>query len=48
MFKTWAEPVVNKPWAFIATALFMISKFTGYRTLNHTKHIAWLHAIGKY
>ena len=48
MFNTWAEPVVSKPWAFVATVLFALSKLTGNRVLNRAKGFAWRHAIGKY
>lgn len=44
--KDWAQPVTSKRWAFYATVLFTISKATGYRRLNHAKHIAWERACG--
>jgi len=42
--KGWAQPVTSKPWAFIATVLFTVSRLTGHRVLNHRKHIAWQRA----
>jgi hypothetical protein len=46
MFSHWAQPVRSYPWAVVATALFTLSKLSGYRALNHAKHSAWVRACG--
>lgn len=44
----WAQqPVTSRAWAFAASLLFAISKATGYRVLNHAKHVAWCRAGGR-
>jgi hypothetical protein len=42
----WAQPVTSKPWAFVASVLFQVSRLSGYRVLNHSKHLAWEKACG--
>ena len=42
----WAQPVISKPWAFVASVLFALSKASGYRVLNGVKHRAWQRAVG--
>ena len=42
----WAQPVVSRQWAFVASVLFALSSLTGHRILNHTKHRAWERAVG--
>lgn len=46
MFKSWAQPVVSKPWGVVTSVLFKISKLSGHRVLNHSKAIAWARATG--
>jgi hypothetical protein len=46
MFDDWAQAVVSKPWAFVTSVLFWISKASGYRVLNHAKCIAWQKSVG--
>lgn len=44
----WAQqPVTSRTWAFIASLLFEVSRLTGYRVLNHAKHVAWCKAGGR-
>ncbi len=45
MFKNWAQPVVSKPWAFVATVLFALSRWCGHRVLNGAKGRAWNKAV---
>jgi hypothetical protein len=42
----WATPVVSKRSALWASVLFAVSRVTGYRVLNHRKHLAWERACG--
>jgi hypothetical protein len=42
----WAQPVTSRRWAFLASALFYLSRLTGHRVLNHQKHVAWQKACG--
>jgi len=44
--KGWAQPVTSKPWAFVASTLFTISKISGYRLANAAKGFAWRKACG--
>ena len=44
--KGWAQPVIRTHWAFICSVLFAISRLSGYRVLNHEKHVAWGRACG--
>lgn len=45
MFKDWAQPVTSKPWAFVTTILFWVSKASGHRIFSYAKCIAWEKAV---
>lgn len=42
----WATPVVSRRKAFWCSVLFAASRASGYRVLNHRKHLAWERACG--
>jgi hypothetical protein len=44
--KGWAQPVVSKPWAFVATATEWAKRLSGYRLAVHSHHRAWERACG--
>ncbi len=44
--KGWAQPVVSKRWAFIATVTDWLKRATNYRLGVHIHHRAWERACG--
>jgi hypothetical protein len=42
----WAQPVVSKPWALVATVTHAIQRATGHRLNGHYAHRAWQRACG--
>jgi hypothetical protein len=42
----WAQPVVSKPWAFVATILHALCRLSGYHVFVHAKAHAWERACG--
>lgn len=46
--KGWAQPVVSKRWAFVATVTEWIKRGTNYRWAwpTHAHHRAWERACG--
>lgn len=42
----WAQPVVSHHKATWCSVLFLVSRMTSYRVLNHRKHLAWERACG--
>jgi hypothetical protein len=46
MFKNWAQPVVSKKWAYIATVTNWIAKHTRFVLFGNFQHRAWERAVG--
>lgn len=42
----WAQPVVSKRWALVATVLDSLKRLSGYRLFVSSSHRAWEKAVG--
>jgi hypothetical protein len=46
MFENWAQPVVSKPWAVIATVVYLVARKTRFVLFGNFQHRAWEKAVG--